>query len=103
MCADTATDAGPETQPAPAPATQFSELSIHVAFDVLPIVSYANDSSGKQTVKHGPPFLRFPVSLTAEDAAILKNIFRSTNISLVGFEVKDSDGSSGMYASIVAR
>lgn len=102
MTPDVLPDPGPETQPA-IQATQFCELSIHVAFDGLPIVSYANDSAGKQTVKYGPPFLRFPVNLTTEDAAILKNVFNSRDVALVGFEVKDSDGNPGMYTAVMAR
>ena len=102
MTADIATDPGPETQPT-IQATQFCELSIHVAFDSLPIVSYANDSSGKQAVKRGPPFLRFPVNLTTEDAAVLKNVFNSSAVALVGFEIKDSDGNPGMYTAVMAR
>lgn len=102
MTDDVVTNPGPEAE-APAAVAQASQLSIHVAFNQLPIASYPGDSADEGSVKHAPPFVRFPVALAAEDAAILENIFNSSAIALVGFEIKNADGSPRAYWAVLAR
>ena len=99
MTDNVATDTRPEAEALAAP-TKFLQLSVHVAFDNLPVAAYPDDGSNEGSVKYGPPFIRFPVSLTAEDAAVLENIFGSGRIALVGFEVKDGDGQTRFYRSV---
>lgn len=102
MASDILTDTGTKAE-IELPGRKFSELSIHVVFHNLPVVAYPNDSEPEQPVKYGPPFLRFPVNLTTEDATVLENIFDSGDIALIGFEIKDSDGNTRKYVSVTTR
>lgn len=101
MATDVTADAGAEAQ-APVPTAKYLELSVHVAFDNLPIASYPDDGADKGAVKYSAPFVRFPVSLTAEDATILESILYSGSIALIGFEIKNSDGQPRFYRSVRA-
>lgn len=101
MAENVTTDTGAEAEATVTP-TKFLQLSVHVAFDNLPIATYPDDGASEGTVKYGPPFIRFPVSLTAEDATVLQNILGSGRIALVGFEVKDGDGQTRFYRSVRA-
>jgi len=102
MPANASPDTSTETQPAVAVA-QPCQLSVHIAFNQLPIATYPGDSPGDLPVKYAPPFIRFPVNLTAEDAVVLENILSSAAIALVGFQIEKGDGGPGYYRAIVAR
>ena len=101
MAENVTTDTGAEAEATVTP-TKFLQLSVHVAFNGLPIAAYPDNGASEGSVKYGPPFVRFPVSLTAEDAAVLENILGSAGIALVGFEIKDSDGQTRFYRSVRA-
>lgn len=101
MPADATPDVRPEAETV-VQAAQPVQLSIHVVFQDLPIVAYTDESSGEGTVKHGPPFIRLPMNLTAEDARVLENIFGSARIALVGFEIQKSDGSPRFYRAVLS-
>lgn len=96
---DRVADVRPEPQ-AGVVVDEVCELTIHVAFDGRPVVAETTDSKGELTVQYGPPFLRFPVQLSAKDARILEHIFDTTSIVLVGFEIKNGDGSPRAYRTL---
>lgn len=101
MTSDVATDARPEAE-TPVVLAQPLQLSVHVAFEHLPVAAYPDDSADKGAMKFAPPFLRFPVNLSAEDATVLQNIFDSARVALVGFEIKNTDGSPRYYRAVLA-
>lgn len=81
---------------------QPAQLTINVLFQDLPIVSYTDKSSGEPAMKRGAPFIRFPVNLTAEDSAVLKNILSSARIGMICFEIQESNGETGFYRAVLA-
>lgn len=102
MTNDTAANVLPETQSVPV-ASEFSELTVHVAFDGLPIVAETSNSKGEWAVQNGPPFLRFSMQLSPKDAAVLEKILETGNIALIGLELKDSNGQPRVYSAVTRR
>ncbi len=101
MTVDTTPDISPEPQ-AGVGADDLVQLAVNIGFNTRPIFIDPDDRSSEPAVQVGPPFLRFPVQLSAKDARIIEQLL-GQSIAFVAFEVKETDGKAGYYRLVTTQ
>ena len=83
------------------PVDELVQLTVNVGFYARPIFFNSDDSPGKEPVKEGPPFIRFPVQLSPKDARIIEQLLDNP-VAFVAFEIQNTNGQPGYYRLVSA-
>jgi hypothetical protein len=95
---DMSSDVDPGTIPEPGMVSDdFVQLTIHILFDRLPMITNPDDGSNEFSMKPISPVVRFPVKLSTKDAGVVEEALYTALVAGVALQFDNADGSPRHY------